>query len=98
MTLQTAPISPATAAVTSTAITVAASASVTVGIYSATNGLVPPADVEFQITIATGSAATTVGKLGNNSTAKMTAQLFGPGTFYVTKPETVSAFGVFLDA
>ena len=94
MALQTDPLSPRTAAGTSTPIVVAAGASVTVGIYAATD-LLLLASESFTVLQTTPGASNYIGSLGGGTRS---VQLIGPGTFTVKKPATASAFGVFLDA
>ena len=89
---QSTPLSLDTIADRSTDIVVDAGRVATVSIFSATVGLSPSAG--FQIYKVTPSAANLIGEMGYG---KNDWQLFGPGTYYVSRPVLSTAFGVCLD-
>lgn len=82
-----------TTAATSTDVVVAAGASVTVGLFAATE-LTLQAGAVLTVMIDTPGADNIVQVLDNT---QRQVQLFGPGTFRVKRPVTPAAFGVFLE-
>ena len=89
---QSTPIAIGTTAVDSADIVVDAGAVVTVSLFSATTGL--KSDTPVTIYQKTPSAKNVVGQLVGD---RMSWQLFGPGTFVVSRPVLSTAFGVCLD-
>lgn len=86
-------LAPGTSAGTSDDIVIAAGASVTVGIYCATDRSLP-AGISFSVVQATPGADAPVAALGNDARA---LRLAGPATFRVKRPAySGHAFGVFV--
>lgn len=87
-------LAPGVSADPSTDVVVAAGATVTVGIFSATPSALAPGD-EFSIKQLTPGEPNYLGALSNSY---RTTQLSGPGTFRIDRPAlTGPAFGVFKD-
>ena len=85
---------PATTAVTSADIVVAAGAVVSVGIYSASAADAPTSH-SFIIWRKTPGAANFIGVLNGEVEDR---QLYGPATYFVTRPElTGAAYGIYSD-
>lgn len=90
---QTTILSPGTTAAASTAITVGAGESVTVGIYTTAGRL--PANVGFTVTQTTPGGGNVIARLTNADRATVLA---APGTYEVQRPAyTGDAFGAFTD-
>lgn len=95
MATETSVLAPGVTAATSTVITVPAGETWVVGIYATTSQSLP-ADVSFQIVIATPGARQPVEALSNS---KRQTAIVGPADYYVDRPAYSGvSFGVYYSA